>query len=69
MIASQFTETNVVAPPSLRRGNASVLSWARPGALVNEDAALVVERDDTILMAVTDGVGGSCSRIIRCIST
>lgn len=58
MIASQFTETNVVAPPSLRRGNASVLSWARPGALVNEDAALVVERDDTILMAVTDGVGG-----------
>lgn len=53
-----FAESNVVAPPSLGRGEAAVLSWARPGAIINEDAALVVERDDALMLAVSDGVGG-----------
>jgi len=41
-----------------RTGDALLVSAASPRRAANEDAALVVERDDATLVAVADGMGG-----------
>ncbi|MGE0788335.1 MAG: PP2C family serine/threonine-protein phosphatase [Sandaracinaceae bacterium] len=50
--------TNVWTPSALSWGEVAVLSWPRSEAGVNEDAAVVCERENALMLAVADGVGG-----------
>lgn len=56
--SSAFGQSNVSRPREVRAGEVAVVSLPRHEGSVNEDAAIVRERDDALLLAVADGVGG-----------